>query len=722
MKNKKIISIILFVFLIQVFAQSLVFAENKAPKNEKLIIITANRLDLEDFKSINSIGESNQGYIGLMNIRGAKGTNDASSYASIGWGRKSYVLNKDLTFFDYSDVAKSNHYKFTTKEEPSKISNLNINTLIQTNSESDFGAIPGNLGEIAKKNDLKISVIGNSDKEEPLLFSGAIAMDTFGRINSGNIDDVNIVDYEAPYSIRTDYDKLLISFREQYKSSDIVVIELGDSYRLDEYKKMMTDSAYEEYKGTLINRIDSFISNVENELSKNDSLMVVSPFPSLENYKEGYRLSPVYILNENEEGLGVLTSASTRRDGVISNIDISAYINNRFELINPEISGKPIVEKQYENPWTFLEAENQKIVSLSSVRIPVLYTYAVFEMCVWILTLVIGLFYAKVPKIVIRAVKFILRITLLIPLVILIIPIFNFADVIYSLIIGLLFLTVGYAIISKLIKNDLNTIAILSGLTTIILLFDMAVFNQFLIKNSLLGYDPIIGARFYGIGNEYMGVLVGASLITISIFFEKFGFKNIILLPFALAVVFIMGNPMMGANVGGTITISAAFLFLILKSNGIKIDIKKIIGIFGAIILIVSFMAWMDFNNENRSHLANTILTIINTGPSAILQIIIRKISMNIQLISASMWSRVLILAIILMVMLFYKPFGVLKKLCQKHPYIANGWIAILVGSVVGFMVNDSGVVAAATSISYVVVPMLVLLLNNSDDINFLKK
>lgn len=100
----------------------------------------------------------------------------------------------------------------------------------------------------------------------------------------------------------------------------------------------------------------------------------------------------------------------------------------------------------------------------------------------------------------------------------------------------------------------------MSGLTTIIL-FDMAVFNQFLIKNSLLGYDPIIGARFYGIGNEYMGVLVGASLITISIFFEKFGFKNIILLPFALAVVFIMGNPMMGANVGGTITISAYFYF-----------------------------------------------------------------------------------------------------------------------------------------------------------------
>ena len=32
-------------------------------------------------------------------------------------------------------------------------------------------------------------------------------------------------------------------------------------------------------------------------------------------------------------------------------------------------------------------------------------------------------------------------------------------------------------------------------------------------RYSPLGYDPVGGARFYGIGNEYMGVLVGSSIL-----------------------------------------------------------------------------------------------------------------------------------------------------------------------------------------------------------------
>ena len=723
MKNKKISLVLIFIsiFLVQTFLNSFSYAQTNENKS-KLIFVTMNRLNIEDFEALDSIGNQANGYIGLMNIRGAKGTNDASSYASIGWGKKSYVLNKDLTFFDNANLAKSEQYEFVTDKEAFKIANLNINTLIQTNEESDYGSVPGNLGKISKEKDLIISVIGNSDKEDPLLLSGPLAMDESGRIKSGNIDDINRIDYSAPFGISTNYEKVSSSFLNAYDISDIIVLELGDSYRLDEYKNMMSLESYSNYKGNMMIKMDNLLKEIKLNLNNEDIMIVASPFPSLENYQNGYRLAPIYITNGKTDQTGLLTSASTRRDGVISNIDISAFIAEHFELDSTEISGKPIKLKDFDRPWIFLKSENEKIVSLSSVRIPVLYTYAVFEMCIWILTLVVGLLHKRVPRQVIKSIKFILRITLLIPLVILLLPIFNFQNVVYSFIIGLIILTIGYAMISRYIRNDMNTIAILSGLTTIILLFDMAIGNQFLIKNSLLGYDPIIGARFYGIGNEYMGVLVGASLITISIVFEKFGFKNKLLIPFAMIVVFIMGNPQMGANVGGTITISAAFLFLILKSNNIKIDIKKIIGIGIAIVLIVSFMAWLDFNSENRSHLANTILMIINTGPSAIGQIIIRKISMNMQLITASMWSRVLILAIVLMVMLFYKPFGVLKKLCQKHPYIANGWIAILVGSVVGFMVNDSGVVAAATSISYVIVPMLVLLLNNTDDINFLKK
>ena len=32
-------------------------------------------------------------------------------------------------------------------------------------------------------------------------------------------------------------------------------------------------------------------------------------------------------------------------------------------------------------------------------------------------------------------------------------------------------------------------------------------------KVSMLGYDPIGGSRYYGLGNEYMGVLIGSLVI-----------------------------------------------------------------------------------------------------------------------------------------------------------------------------------------------------------------
>src|SRR5690606_15577095 len=43
-----------------------------------------------------------------------------------------------------------------------------------------------------------------------------------------------------------------------------------------------------------------------------------------------------------------------------------------------------------------------------------------------------------------------------------------------------------------------------------------------LIKSSLLGYDPITGARFYGIGNEYMGVLIGTTLVGATGLLDRF--------------------------------------------------------------------------------------------------------------------------------------------------------------------------------------------------------
>ena len=42
-------------------------------------------------------------------------------------------------------------------------------------------------------------------------------MDNYGRIEDGNIDDINIKDNTMPFGIRTDYDKLIKETKSLYE-------------------------------------------------------------------------------------------------------------------------------------------------------------------------------------------------------------------------------------------------------------------------------------------------------------------------------------------------------------------------------------------------------------------------------------------------------------------------------------------------------------------------
>ena len=61
-------------------------------------------------------------------------------------------------------------------------------------------------------------------------------------------------------------------------------------------------------------------------------------------------------------------------------------------------------------------------------------------------------------------------------------------------------------------KGEHRRIRSLGAAQTVVLVVDVLL-GAPIIKNSILGYDPIVAARFYGIGNEYMGVLIGTTLI-----------------------------------------------------------------------------------------------------------------------------------------------------------------------------------------------------------------
>ena len=88
------------------------------------------------------------------------------------------------------------------------------------------------------------------------------------------------------------------------------------------------------------------------------------------------------------------------------------------------------------------------------------------------------------------------------------------------------------------------------------------LFNGLFTKFSVMSHDPIIGARYFGIGNEMVGLFLAVSVtLTAGILYENYDNKivSILLLLVSIALV---GHPKLGANVGGTIALlSASYIF-----------------------------------------------------------------------------------------------------------------------------------------------------------------
>jgi len=85
---------------------------------------------------------------------------------------------------------------------------------------------------------------------------------------------------------------------------------------------------------------------------------------------------------------------------------------------------------------------------------------------------------------------------------------------------------------------------------------------------------------------------------------------------------------------------------------------------------------------------------------------------MNLKLAKSSVWVNILIVSIIIIGALIFKPSGYFKKIHDKYPMIFKGFMASFVGCIVTLLVNDSGIVAASTAAIYILIPIIIIGIN----------
>ncbi|HHW56311.1 MAG TPA: hypothetical protein GXX15_01320 [Clostridia bacterium] len=718
---KKSLAIFLcFVFILFTISPSITFASPVQNKIAVLFILdrtSINDIDKHNLPNIKKLLDI--GSLALMNTKTAGSYSEPAAYLTIGTGTRASTGEMGGLCFNKNEVygytsAEKLYHLYTGKEpKEGNIVNLGIQDLINQASSLNYTVTPGLLGQLLKENGINVYVLGNSDIKTSSgiyynRYAPLIGMDKNGIAQGDVSEDLLVRDENSPYMIKADYEKIYNKFLEYSKNGGFIIIDPGDILRADVFSKYTSPSLSNSYKEKALQESDKLIEKILSNLDlSKDLLILVTPYPSNQDIQNSNLITPVIVAGPSFSK-GFATSNTTKRGGIIANLDIAPTILTYFNIEPPvEMLGHPIKSIPSNNALSYLIKADEMIVSVHNVRPVILKTYVLFLIIV--LILYVGLLFLKKDHL--RYLTPVILGVMTIPLTFLVLPLLGPLSVYLNALAIITITLLIVAIIMLLVKNDLDRLMVISLITAIAIIIDLLL-NSPLMKNSILGYDVISGARYYGIGNEYMGVLIGSSIVGISLLIEKYK-KNILkifgLVFFAL-VFLLMFLPQFGAKVGGLITGFMAFGTTVLMFFGVKMDKKNFLLLFFFMLVLLFLMFIVSMFLNTTTHMAQTAIIVKNEGINSLLQIFVRKLQMEFKLIRYTIWSWVLIISIIVLFILSYKPTGVLQNIFRKYKYLYYGFFGSIVGMLFALGFNDAGIVAASTICIYAIPPILLLL------------
>lgn len=699
-RSRLLISLIVIMLIFSFFNEYSIASLNQDNDNTVYLIVL-NRYILKDIDNMPNIQKIiDEGSIGLMNTRGLYNYKGSESFSTINSSNKTYSTYEAAETYNLNKANREVYERrIGALEEDFQIANINFNRVIELNEGNSYMPYIGALGDSLHRAGLKTAVYGNGDTlEEVIRASSLIPIDSKGLIDYGNVDDILIEDKDFPYGIRTDYDKLFNEVSHIKNKAALIVIDTGDLDRLNFYGEELTEEMFENHRKNILNQIDSFIGDLKNNIDKDRSLLIVTSPNSGDERLDDSRLSPLIFWGNNIPK-GILSSSTTKRDGVVANIDIAPSITTFLGTSTDYMAGDDLSYKEKDDNFNYIFNNNSRINIISKIRFNILSIYSVLS--------IIGLLFAmlvlggkiKLKGSLYNVLKILLIVIGIIPLPLILTSIMkwtNYVGYITSLIV-MLFLLVLF--IYNL--NNIDKVLLVSGLIYGVLILDIFLGGN-LTRYSVLGHDPTIGARYFGLGNEMVGVFLGASSIFLGIYANKS--KNKIL-PFALLIssAIIVGHPKLGANVGGSIAVLFFVLYFLAESMNKDVSFKRILIIGLSTLAFIGVMAFVDIKfNPNPTHLGRTIMMTTDEGKWLISSIAIRKILMNIKLVGSSIWTKVLNVNLVSQIVIIFTLKDKLRKFFNEYKYIYIGFISGMVGSVVGFLANDSGIILAAVAVTLI--------------------
>ncbi len=539
---------------------------------------------------------------------------------------------------------------------------VDVASIRAANERAHTGAVPGLLGSRLHALGLTTALIAYQASERPQVPpSAAVIMDESGRIDGGGIHRPAEL---TPLGKRLDPEQVSAAVDRELGRHDVVLLDLAGLASLA--------------------NADAVIGRVATTLGRRDQqIYLLTPLSAAFERTDRRAMGPIAVGIPGLDGeLGTLWSESTRWLGVVAPADFAPSVlatRPVGAMGHPMGVRKPGRTQLLDRLDRMLS--DQFILEGKAARL-----YVIYMMLLAAATAILGalrkraLGWLAIPAL----------IGLALPIGLLVCPLVGIgqakqlaAACVVSVALGSLALWRGSA------ARPLGIVLLIGAA---LVLADPPLGNP-LMRFAPLGFGAITGARFYGIGNEYAGVLGAMAPTGLGLMLNRFPGARWLAAIIGAAVAIAVGAPWWGANWGGCVSIAAGLLAMWVALAPRNRGRRGLLAACG-VLVAAALPAALDLlrPEASRSHIGAAASALLSGQLDAVRDTALRKLEMNLRIARLASWWWLL------------APVGLLGiwELVRRSKDtwgrafagpVRAGILGALVMALVALVANDSGVV-----------------------------
>jgi hypothetical protein len=567
---------------------------------------------------------------------------------------------------------------------------------------------PGALADALHAAGKKTAVIGNADTGYPfgeraslLRPAAAAVMDGGGSVDFGAVSrDLLRPDPEAPFGYSADRRQVLAELERGLAAADVVVVDPGDIDRAAEFAPLASAATGEAARQRALRTTDDLLAEVVERLPADGLLLVVSVVPPTREW----HLTPTVLFGAGVPH-GYLHSPSTRRAGVVTLTDVAPTVLASLEVGPPDgMIGHALRYRPGDVDLDRYRTLDRDAAYREGIYLPLTLTYIILQALLYLLAIVAfgrlgGAGRAGRP---LRAMVLGIAAYPLATFVFRAIP--NVAELGAVGVLVLVAIDVAIvALAGRARRHPLSPLAWILGATVAVLALDVATGAR-LQTSSLLGYSLHTAARFTGFGNTAFATLASTAVLLGAVHVAYAPRRREALLGTACLFAFVVildGAPSLGSDVGGILTLVPVFGLTLLVLSGRKIGVRALVVAGAVTVVALAVATGVDLLRpaSTRTHLGRLAADIGTNGLGAFTTTASRKLAVNFRSYrSPWSWTVVIIAVYMLYVLGWARGW---KELLPPGSALRAGVVGALAAGLLGYAVNDSGVVVTAVVFVY---------------------